>query len=171
MYCVREEPATTSTSPQVRHSQGEREKEREMHAARYWLQQFLAFAGVTHDIMSPADSLSWKQTALFFGKLSLTGCSLFLSHTVCLSLIVLVRYLACYHYETGEMKAVWTIQTERKRLFNINVRYSTVKGVHLQQPRGKTNSLTKWTRRNVSLKHLLKDTFSSGFQLENTLPP
>lgn len=63
------------------------ERESEMHVARYWLQQLLAFTGVTHDIMSPADSSSWKQTVSFLGKLSLTGCSLsFLTLSVCLSL-------------------------------------------------------------------------------------
>lgn len=171
MYCVREEPATTSTSPQVLHSQWEREKESEMHAARYWLQQLLAFAGVTHDIMSPADSLSWKQTALFLGKLSLTGCSLFLSHTVCLSLSLCFRYLACCHYEDwrDESSLNYTDREIKAAQHKCQVRYSEKQ--HLQQPRWKTNNLTKRIRRNVSLKHLLKDTFSFSFWLENTLPP
>jgi len=68
--------------------------------------------------MSPADSLQWKQTALFLAKLSLTGCSLlFFSHSLCLFLILLC--LSCtMKLERWKQRDV---QTEIWRQFNINV--------------------------------------------------
>lgn len=118
-----------------------------MRAASYWLEQFLAFAGVTHDIMSPADRLSWRQTALFLGKLSLTWCSVFLSHPA--SLFVLSSSMKLKRWKLFE-----PYRHRHKGCFKMNVRYSTVKCAFtaiLWE-----NSLRTWTRRNVTPRHVLK---------------
>lgn len=149
-------------SPQVSHSQSERGREKKREQDIDYKTQFLAFAGVTHDVMSPADS--WKQTALFLGKLSLTGCSHFLSRSVSLAVLSLSCLLPLWR---DEISLNYTDREMKAALHKRQVRRSTVKNMHLQQPCGKTNSLTTWKRRNVSLKHMWKDTFSFSVYLQH----
>lgn len=77
----------------------EREREKEMLQVIDW---FLTFAGITHDIMSPADSRSQSQTVLCLSKLSLQRV---LSFVCAPSLIFLILPFSGVTPE--RWKAVW----------------------------------------------------------------